>query len=153
MVKVREDHPITYDGAIDLDAWLSRLKLKREAQQMQMLRRAAELVFGHHEALTSTGASCCAQGLEMAEILAGLGLDTDTLVAAVLYNTVESGSILLEVVEKELGPGIAKLVQGVSEMEAHTIAVDDPFVSSGAETFEIRKLEVSCRENNHMGMG
>lgn len=118
MVKVREDHPITLDGAIDLDAWLKRLKLKRESTQMQLLRRAAELTFGHHEALTATGASCCAQGLEMAEILAGLNLDTDTLVASVVYNSVESGALLLEAVEKELGPSIAKLVVGVSEMEA-----------------------------------
>ena len=118
MVKVREDHPITHDGAIDLDAWLKRLKLKREAGHVELLRRAAELAFGHHESLTSTGASCCAQGLEMAEILAGLGLDTDTLVAAVIYNTVESGAVLHEVVDKELGPSIAKLVQGVAEMEA-----------------------------------
>lgn len=118
MVKVREDYPITDDGVIDLDAWLARVKLHREPEQMQLLRRAAELAFGHQEALTSTGASSCAQGLEMAEILAGLNLDTDTLVAALIYNTVESGAILPEVVEKELSPEIAKLVQGVAEMEA-----------------------------------
>jgi len=45
------------------------------------------------------------------------------------------------------------ILRDCSEKEAHAIAEADPFVSSGAETYELRKLEVSCRENNHLGMG
>ncbi|MBI4576840.1 MAG: flavin reductase [Planctomycetes bacterium] len=45
------------------------------------------------------------------------------------------------------------VLRGVSETEARAIAEADPFVSSGAETCELRKLEVSCRDNRHMGMG
>jgi uncharacterized protein YciI len=45
------------------------------------------------------------------------------------------------------------VLRGMSEAEARAIAEADPLVSSGAETFELRKIEVSCRENNHMGMG
>ena len=45
------------------------------------------------------------------------------------------------------------ILRGVSEQEAQAIAEVDPFVSSGAETYELRKLEVSCRDNNHLGMG
>lgn len=45
------------------------------------------------------------------------------------------------------------VLRGVSEDEARAIAEADPFVTSGAETYELRKLEVSCRENNHLGMG
>ena len=45
------------------------------------------------------------------------------------------------------------VLRGVSAEEAQAIAESDPFVSSGAETCELRKLEVSCRDNNHLGMG
>ena len=45
------------------------------------------------------------------------------------------------------------VLRNVSADEARGIAEADPFVISGAETYEIRKLEVSCRANNHMGMG
>ena len=45
------------------------------------------------------------------------------------------------------------VLRGVSAEEAQAIAEADPFVSSGAESFELRRLEVSCRENNHLGMG
>ena len=44
------------------------------------------------------------------------------------------------------------VLRDVSEEEARALAEADPFVSSGAETYELRKLEVSCRDNDHMGM-
>lgn len=37
--------------------------------------------------------------------------------------------------------------------EARGIAESDPFVREGYETYELRTLELSCEENNHMGMG
>lgn len=40
-----------------------------------------------------------------------------------------------------------------SPEEARKIASDDPFVSEGAETFEVRTWLLSCEENNHLGMG
>lgn len=37
--------------------------------------------------------------------------------------------------------------------EARELAEADPFIKEGYETYEIRTLELSCEENNHMGMG
>lgn len=45
------------------------------------------------------------------------------------------------------------IIKAGSPDEARAIAEMDPFVKSGAETYEIRILELSCKENNHMGMG
>lgn len=45
------------------------------------------------------------------------------------------------------------VLRAVTAEEARAIAEADPFVVSGVESFEIRRLEVSCRANNHMGMG
>lgn len=45
------------------------------------------------------------------------------------------------------------IIQVESLAEAKAIADSDPFVSSGVETYEIRTLQVSCEENNHLGMG
>lgn len=45
------------------------------------------------------------------------------------------------------------VLKNVSEAEARDLAEADPFVSSGAETYELRKLMASCRDNHHMGMG
>ena len=40
-----------------------------------------------------------------------------------------------------------------SHDEAKEIAETDPFVSEGYETYDLRTLQLSCKENNHMGMG
>ena len=45
------------------------------------------------------------------------------------------------------------VVKASSYDNAKTIAQSDPFIESGAETYELRTLELSCKENNHMGMG
>ncbi len=37
--------------------------------------------------------------------------------------------------------------------QAVEIAEKDPFVSGGFRSYEVRELELSCKENNHMGMG
>lgn len=40
-----------------------------------------------------------------------------------------------------------------SESEAKSLAEADPFVKSGAQSFELRKWDLSCRANKHMGLG
>jgi uncharacterized protein YciI len=45
------------------------------------------------------------------------------------------------------------ILKGCSSEEAREIAISDPFVKEGYETFELRRWEISCQENNHMGMG
>lgn len=45
------------------------------------------------------------------------------------------------------------VISSNSYTEAKAIAEADPFVKQGFETYELRILELSCEENNHMGMG
>ena len=45
------------------------------------------------------------------------------------------------------------IIRAGSYEEAQKIAETDPFVKTGVETYELRTWELSCEENNHMGMG
>ncbi len=45
------------------------------------------------------------------------------------------------------------ILKACSSEDAIEIAESDPFVKEGYETHELRKWEISCEENNHMGMG
>jgi (p)ppGpp synthase/HD superfamily hydrolase len=54
----------------------------------------------------------------MVGILLMLSMDLATLKAAILYPFVEAGLISQEKVNEDFGPKIAKLVEGVLEMEA-----------------------------------
>lgn len=119
MVKVRDDFPLTVDGAIDIDAWLKRIDIKRESEQMKLLCKAVELVVTQHwDAVTDLGVSCFELGLAMAEILASLNLDTQTLTAAVIYPSVHFGELSLDQVDEDLGPAIAELAKGAMRMDA-----------------------------------
>jgi len=56
--------------------------------------------------------------LAVATILADLGLDTTTLVAALLHDTVEDTDVTLEQLEREFGPDIARIVDGLTKLDA-----------------------------------
>jgi len=45
------------------------------------------------------------------------------------------------------------IIKAVDLAEAKQIAESDPFVKQGLRTSEVRSWELSCEENNHMGMG
>ena len=51
------------------------------------------------------------------------------------------------------GKGGMLILKADSLEEAKTIAVKDPFVQAGVRCFDVRGWELSCEENNHMGMG
>ncbi len=53
---------------------------------------------------------------------------------------------------KDYGGGMV-IVRASSYEEAKSIAESDPFVKEEVETYEVRTWQLSCEENNHMGMG
>lgn len=51
------------------------------------------------------------------------------------------------------GQGGMVILRAGSREEARAIAESDPFVTEGLETCTVRAWELSCAENDHMGMG
>lgn len=45
------------------------------------------------------------------------------------------------------------IIKAESLEAAKTIAESDPFITEGFSTYELRTLELSNAENNHLGMG
>jgi GTP diphosphokinase / guanosine-3',5'-bis(diphosphate) 3'-diphosphatase len=58
--------------------------------------------------------------LAVGQILAELGLDTTTLVAALLHDTVEDTPRTLDDLEREFGPDVARLVDGLTKIDTIT---------------------------------
>ncbi len=50
-------------------------------------------------------------------------------------------------------PGGMVIIEAADLEEARALAERDPFVKSGTENYELRAWEISCEENNHLGMG
>lgn len=125
MVKVRDEHPVRDDGSVDLELWLQRLQMQTDVADAEQLCRACETVRTAHEASladdadwTESHKNCYSIGLEMAQILAELQQDQETLVAAVLYRAVREEKLSLSAVKREFGASIETLIQGVLQMAA-----------------------------------
>lgn len=126
MVKVRLDHPTTADGQVDVDAWVERIlslhPLGNDA--VPPLKKAFQVAYQAEQDANANGNvwteghSSFLSGLEMAEILAELQLDLDSLIAAVLYRAVRENKLALEVVEKQFSKDIAQLIRNVLRMMA-----------------------------------
>jgi GTP pyrophosphokinase len=75
--------------------------------------RASEAHVGQHRV---SGEEFVEHPLQVARILADLGLDGQTLAAALLHDTVEDTDLTLEDVEAEFGTGVARLVEGATKL-------------------------------------
>ncbi|BBQ54617.1 GTP diphosphokinase [Aeromonas jandaei] len=111
MVAVRDIH---LKDNFTLEEWVSSLTLSdSDKEQLRTVYQYC-LTLGD-EALTS---KLLVRGIEMVGILLMLSMDLGTLKAAIIYPFVEAGLISQERMDEDFGPKIAKLVEGVLEMEA-----------------------------------
>ncbi len=82
------------------------------------VRRAVEFAQRAHRGQSrASGEPYVAHPLEVASILAGMHLDTDTIVAAMLHDVVEDTSYTLEDISEAFGPTVALLVDGVTKLD------------------------------------
>lgn len=127
MVKVKENTQWLKDGNIDINYWLDQLKARGYLNDISQVHNACSLAeLTGREQPNDLGVSCLQQGLQMADILADLEVDQDTLAAAIVYESVHYAELSLEDIEEQLGPTISKLVLGIEKMSAisHLQSVD-----------------------------
>ena len=122
MVKVRDDYPLLSDGSLDIEQWLLDVQKNYELADLGHLRQALVLAKTlADEAIakrSSWSTDSLEMGLEMAQILLDLRLDTVSIVAAILYRAVREGRLSLQNVQQEFGSEVATLIQGVLRMAA-----------------------------------
>jgi len=90
----------------------------------------------HRGQLRKSGDPYITHPLAVATILAELGMDTTTLVAALLHDTVEDTGLTLEDITREFGSEVAHLVDGVTKL-------DKVKFGAAAEAETIRKMVVA----------
>ena len=152
MVQVRAVQPINTDGSINLDGWLDHVLGMDPALDRAALKEACEFAREAEQQanaaqnLWSEGTSSYQIGLEIAEILADLKLDQDSLVAAVIYRGVREGKIQLADVHQRFGPVVAKLIEGVLRMAAISASLnprESLVLGSQAQVENLRKMLVA----------
>ncbi|HEY0001928.1 MAG TPA: HD domain-containing protein, partial [Actinoplanes sp.] len=103
-----------------------------------MLRRSYQIAENMHRGqMRKSGEPYITHPLAVAQICAELGMDTTTLVAALLHDTVEDTSYTLEALHGDFGPEVTHLVDGVTKF-------DKAFYGKIAEAETIRKMIVAA---------
>ncbi|KTD20074.1 GTP pyrophosphokinase [Legionella lansingensis] len=142
MVRVKENTPWSIDGNIDVEQWLQQLGSKGYFQDLDLIRNACTLsqLAGQDHA-TETGVSCLQLGLSMADVLADLEVDQETLTAAIIFENVHYAELSLDDVEEQLGPHIAKLVKGIEKMSAmHNLQALNKYPQNKHQIDNVRKM-------------
>jgi GTP pyrophosphokinase len=88
-----------------------------EVERQVILKAAHWSIEAHQGQQRASGEPYSDHALAVAEILNELKLDYATIAAAILHDVVEDTAITLNDVEREFGPAIARLVDGVTKME------------------------------------
>ncbi len=123
MVQVRESHKFNPDGSICFEEWIATLQSRGTLDHHERIRRACELSWEVEQRARASntvwaGRNSYLTGLEMAEILVELRLDSEALIASILYRSVWESRVTLDALREEFGDEVAKLVEGVLRMAA-----------------------------------
>lgn len=106
-----------------------------------LINRAYETAAQLHDGVfRKSGEPYITHPLAVATICAEIGMDTTTIVAALLHDTVEDTDYTLEELEHDFGPEVAHLVDGVTKL-------DKVALGSAAEAETIRKMIVAMADD------
>ena len=84
---------------------------------LDLLRRAYKLAEASHKGqCRKSGEPYITHPVAVAELLLELGMDTETLAAAIMHDVVEDTEVTLEQLTQQFGPDIAQLVDGVTKL-------------------------------------
>jgi len=119
--------------------WLIRThrRMHRDGDGRLIRRGYVVAAEWHSGQMRMSGEPYITHPLATAQILAELGMDTTTLVAALLHDTVEDTSYTLQQLRQDFGGEVALLVDGVTKFE-------QAFHGATAEVDTIRKLIVKA---------
>lgn len=126
-----------HEGPVEA-AWASlvaQVRATRPSADIDRLRRALDFGAAAHEGQTrSSGEPYIVHPLHVAEIVAKLGMDEDSVVAAMLHDVFEDTEATPEQVTKLFGADVAALVQGVTKLQLHVQSDASPQQRRAAET-------------------
>ncbi|HKM24971.1 MAG TPA: bifunctional (p)ppGpp synthetase/guanosine-3',5'-bis(diphosphate) 3'-pyrophosphohydrolase [Corynebacterium sp.] len=124
-----------------LDPLLSIHRQFHPRADAEVLSRAYELAESLHEGVfRKSGDPYITHPLAVATIAAEIGMDTTTLVAALLHDTVEDTDYSLEQLTDDFGAEVARLVDGVTKL-------DKVALGAAAEAETIRKMIVAMAQD------
>jgi GTP pyrophosphokinase len=127
---------------MDIQTLLETIKAYNPDANLDRIRRAYELANAAHASQTrSTGEPYITHSLQVAQTLADLYLDEETIIAAFLHDVPEDTTVPLETIQKEFGDPVAKLVDGVTKLSGLRLGLEQTHAES------LRKMFMAMAED------
>ena len=82
-----------------------------------IVRAAETATVAHAGQLRRSGEPYITHPIAVAGIVADLGLDAQTVAAALLHDAVEDTGVTTEIIERDFGPSVALIVEGVTKLD------------------------------------
>ncbi len=96
---------------------INKIKRYNPDVDVDAIRKAYKLARKYHiDQYRLSGEDFISHPLEVADILADLGMDTTTIMAGLLHDVVEDTDTSLEEIEQEVGSDVAALIDGVTKL-------------------------------------
>ncbi len=102
---------------VDIDAIIDKMKKNNRRNDLKLIRRAYDFAKAKHgEQLRKSGEPYIIHPVQVAYILAELGLDDSTICAALLHDIAEDTEVSIQDLAKEFSEEIAEMVDGVTKL-------------------------------------
>jgi GTP pyrophosphokinase len=102
----------------DVDPLLRKMKHRNPKADLVLVRRAYEVASERHGGqVRKSGLPYIAHPLGVATIVADLGLDATSIIAALVHDVVEDTSMTLDEVEAQFGPEVGKITDGLTKLD------------------------------------
>lgn len=103
---------------ITIESLIAKLESSDKNYQVSKIQAAYEFANEmHKEQKRESGEPYITHPLSVADILVNLGMDTDTICAALLHDVVEDTEATLDDLKKRFGEDVANLVDGVTKLD------------------------------------
>jgi guanosine-3',5'-bis(diphosphate) 3'-pyrophosphohydrolase len=102
----------------DVEPLLRKMKHRNPKADLVLVRRAYEVAKARHgEQVRKSGLPFIAHPFGVAMIVADLGLDATSIIAALVHDVVEDTSMTLDEVEAQFGPEVGKITDGLTKLD------------------------------------
>jgi GTP pyrophosphokinase len=108
------------EGALEdmLAPLLAEFAKHRPEEDIDVIRRAGQMALSAHDGqFRRSGEPYITHPIAVATIVAELGLDAQTVAAALLHDAVEDTGLTLENIDQAFGPAVSKVVDGVTKLD------------------------------------
>ncbi|EFI42248.1 MULTISPECIES: bifunctional (p)ppGpp synthetase/guanosine-3',5'-bis(diphosphate) 3'-pyrophosphohydrolase [Peptoniphilus] len=101
-----------------IEELLEKIKIYNPSVEVELIEEAFNLASEHHKKQKrNSGEPYIVHPFNVALILADMNMDTATIIAGLLHDTIEDTDVTYEDIKKEFGVEIADLVEGVTKLK------------------------------------